>query len=243
MDQRQTGDPPSRPDAVIVAEPTNLNIVVAHRGVIRWKIRTGGRAAHSSMPEQGDNAVYRMAPVLLALKRYQKDVVPTLGTHPLCGGPTLSVGTIHGGISVNTVPDECVIEVDRRLLPGDDAQAAYEQAVRWVNDQAYDPGPITHELPYMQSRGLSDKINGPLARRWPTSSIASAAPAPKSTASATGPTRPPTDTWSPAWSSVPARSTKPIRSTNGFRWTNYTPPARSCNASRWSSTQARHEAR
>ena len=97
---------PRKPDAIVVAEPTSLNIVVAHRGVVRWRIKTGGRAAHSSLPEQGDNAIYRMAPVLLALKRYQHDVVPTLGKHALCGSPTISVGTIHGGISVNTVPDE-----------------------------------------------------------------------------------------------------------------------------------------
>lgn len=156
---------PRKPDAIVVAEPTSLDIVVAHRGVVRWRIKTGGRAAHSSLPELGDNAIYRMAPVLLALKRYQHDVVPTLGQHPLCGSPTISVGTIHGGISVNTVPDECLIEIDRRILPGDDPIAAYEHVVRWVDDHAYDPGVIVHEQPLMESCGLADRINGKLAER------------------------------------------------------------------------------
>ncbi len=156
---------PRKPDAIVVAEPTSLNIVVAHRGVVRWRIKTGGRAAHSSLPEQGDNAIYRMAPVLLALKRYQHDVVPTLGKHPLCGSPTISVGTIHGGISVNTVPDECIIEIDRRIIPGDDPRAAYEHVVRWVDDNAYDPGVVLHEQPLMESRGLADHNNGKLAER------------------------------------------------------------------------------
>ncbi len=85
---------PRQPDAIIVTEPTSLNIVVAHRGMVLWRIRCRGRAAHSSLPELGDNAIYRVAPVLLALKRYQQDIVPTLGTHPLCGRPTINVGTI-----------------------------------------------------------------------------------------------------------------------------------------------------
>ena len=154
---------PRKPDAIVVAEPTSLDIVVAHRGVVRWRIKTGGRAAHSSLPELGDNAIYRMAPVLLALKRYQHDVVPTLGKHALCGSPTISVGTIHGGISVNTVPDECLIEIDRRILPGDDPRAAYEHVVRWVENNAYDPGVVLHEAPMMESRGLADENNGQLA--------------------------------------------------------------------------------
>jgi acetylornithine deacetylase len=155
---------PRQPDAIIVTEPTSLNIVVAHRGMVRWRIRCRGRAAHSSLPELGDNAIYRVAPVLLALKRYQQDIVPTLGTHPLCGRPTINVGTIKGGISVNTVPDECVIEIDRRLLPGDDPQQAYEHVVNWVTAQAYDPYGVTHDPPGMTSTGLSDAINGELAR-------------------------------------------------------------------------------
>jgi acetylornithine deacetylase len=141
-----------------------LNIVIAHRGVVRWKIRTLGRAAHSSLPETGDNAIYRMAPVLTALRRYQKDLVPTLGTHPLCGRPSLSAGTIHGGISVNTVPDECVLEVDRRILPHDDPQAAYEHVVSWVSEQAFDPGHVIHEPPFMSSTGLNAVLNQQLAQ-------------------------------------------------------------------------------
>ena len=57
---------------------------------------------HSSQPHLGDNAVFRMARVLSVLERYGRDIVPKLASHPLCGHPTLSVGLISGGISVNT---------------------------------------------------------------------------------------------------------------------------------------------
>jgi acetylornithine deacetylase/succinyl-diaminopimelate desuccinylase-like protein len=108
-----------RPDAVVVSEPTELDVVVTHKGVVRWRCRTRGRAAHSSQPQTGHNAIYDMARVVAALERYANEVVPALGEHPLLGRPSLSVGLIAGGISVNVVPDHCVIEIDRRTLPGE----------------------------------------------------------------------------------------------------------------------------
>src|SRR5262249_33706533 len=55
---------PRRPDAAVIAEPTQLQVVVAHKGVVRWRCHTRGRAAHSSQPQMGDNAIFRMARVL-----------------------------------------------------------------------------------------------------------------------------------------------------------------------------------
>src|SRR5438067_1268556 len=56
-----------RPDAAVVAEPTGLDVVVAHKGVARWQVVTHGRACHSSAPDRGVNAIYRMARVVSAL--------------------------------------------------------------------------------------------------------------------------------------------------------------------------------
>lgn len=109
------------PDVAIIAEPTELNVVVAHRGVTRFKIRTKGRACHSSDPTQGVNAIYRMAKLVSTLQEYADNLASTVKAHPLCGSASLSVGKIIGGTSVNIVPDECVIEVDRRITPGEDA--------------------------------------------------------------------------------------------------------------------------
>ena len=111
----------SPPDVAIIAEPTELDVVVAHRGVTRFKIRTKGRACHSSDPTQGVNAIYRMANLVSALQEYANGLAATVQAHPLCGSASLSVGKISGGTSVNIVPDECVIEVDRRIAPGEDA--------------------------------------------------------------------------------------------------------------------------
>jgi len=118
--------PPSaaaRPRAAFVGEPTLLAIVIAHRGVVRWTIAQSGKSAHSAHPEQGVNAIYRMAPLLRDLEALAAEIARR-PAHPLVGPPTLSVGTIHGGHSVNTVPDHCLIEVDRRLVPGESPDAA-----------------------------------------------------------------------------------------------------------------------
>jgi acetylornithine deacetylase len=156
---------PSLPDAVVVAEPTLLDVVVAHKGVVRWRCHTGGRAAHSSMPHLGDNAFYRMARVLAAIERYAEDETPNLGEHALVGRPTLSVGVINGGISVNTVPDQCTIEIDRRVLPGEDAMEAYQQVIEYVADVTNADPLVNHDPPYIASNGLDIGRNADLAAR------------------------------------------------------------------------------
>ena len=157
-----------RPDAAIVAEPTNLDIVVAHKGVARWRCHTHGRAAHSSRPEAGDNAIYRMARVIAALERFHRQVLGGRPPHPLCGPPTLSVGTIAGGISVNTVPDRCTIEIDRRLLPGEEPASAQREVIDFIARALGDPHSaalVEHEPLLIQNAGLSDSGNRELAEQ------------------------------------------------------------------------------
>ena len=114
------------PDAAIIAEPTLLDVVIAHKGVTRFCIHTTGRACHSSDPSQGVNAIYNMAAIVQAVQEYASLLNGRVSPHPLCGSPTMSVGRVYGGASVNIVPDECTIEVDRRLIPGESASGAID---------------------------------------------------------------------------------------------------------------------
>ncbi|MCE9547679.1 MAG: M20 family metallopeptidase, partial [Planctomycetia bacterium] len=154
---------PGPPSACIVLEPTLLEVVVAHRGVVRWRCSTTGRAAHSADPSRGDNAIYKMAHVVVALEKYLRDVLPGLAHHPLCGRPTMSVGTIAGGSGVNIVPDQAMIEIDRRLIPGESPN----DAIRHIEDYLLAQGapPTHHGAPFLCDTGLSDGPNGPLAAR------------------------------------------------------------------------------
>jgi acetylornithine deacetylase/succinyl-diaminopimelate desuccinylase-like protein len=157
---------PRSPDAAIVAEPTELDVVVAHHGVVRWRCHTLGRAAHTSRPDDGLNAIYAMAQVVQEIGRYQSDFLKKAPVHPLCGRPSVCVSTIRGGISVNTVPDHATIEIDRRLGPGEQPAAAYGQLINHIAEHAsVGECRIEHEPPFMESVGLSDERNRPLAER------------------------------------------------------------------------------
>ncbi|MBI3974262.1 MAG: M20 family metallopeptidase [Chloroflexi bacterium] len=114
------GDPSV--DAAVVGEPTELRVVVAHKGCVRTRITTVGRAAHSSRPEEGINAIEHMAGVVAALREHRRTIAER--RHPLVGNPTLSIGRIWGGTAVNIVPDRCTIEIDRRTIPGENAAGA-----------------------------------------------------------------------------------------------------------------------
>lgn len=108
-------------DAAIVAEPTELRVVVASKGVLRFKVTTHGKAAHSAKPHLGNNAISHMARLVLALEDENKRLASF--AHPLLGSPTVNVGVIQGGVQVNLVPNRCTIEIDHRLLPGETASS------------------------------------------------------------------------------------------------------------------------
>jgi acetylornithine deacetylase len=105
-------------DLAIVGEPTQLQVITAHKGNVWLELSTQGLAAHGATPHLGKNAVHEMARIV--------DVLATVYAaqlrkrrHPLLGTATVNVGKISGGTQPNIVPDRCVIAVDRRLLPGD----------------------------------------------------------------------------------------------------------------------------
>jgi acetylornithine deacetylase len=164
-----------RPRQAIVAEPTLLSVVVAHKGVVRWRCRVRGRAAHSSQPERGVNAIYAMARVVHAIEQFQIQVLSQRPAHPLCGSPSVCVSTIQGGTGVNTVPDEVAIDIDRRVIPGEQSDVAYQELVDYVADdfakhavvERADCGQTTieHELPWLESPGLDDQHNREWGRR------------------------------------------------------------------------------
>jgi len=116
-----------QPEVAIVGEPSALRIVRAQRGIAWSRITTKGVAAHGSAPERGVNAIVHMAAIVGALQEKLPDI-----THPVVGGPTIGVGTIHGGDKVNMIPALCVAEIDRRTIPGETEEqvlAQFEAAI------------------------------------------------------------------------------------------------------------------
>lgn len=111
-----------RPEMVVVGEPTQMRVVAASNGFVRWRLATHGRAAHSSTPERGRNAIYDMARTVLAIE--QQHIANLSARHSLTGRGTCSINGIRGGVQHNIVPDHCEIEIDQRLAPGESAEQA-----------------------------------------------------------------------------------------------------------------------
>lgn len=111
--------------AAVVAEPTELRIIRAHKGIIRAVIAVHGTAAHSSKPHLGANAISAAARLVTA---FDEEVAGVFAGRDdgITGVPTHNVGTIHGGLQVNFVPDSCRLELDRRVLPSEDFGAVLE---------------------------------------------------------------------------------------------------------------------
>lgn len=99
--------------ALVVAEPTSNRPLCGHKGALWLKAITQGVTAHGSMPEEGVNAVYAAARAITKLEAFDFNVA----RHAVMGGPTLNVGTITGGLNVNSVPDRAEIGIDIRTLP------------------------------------------------------------------------------------------------------------------------------
>jgi len=151
--------------AAIVGEPTSLRPVIAHKGAVRWRIIAHGRAAHTSRPENGVNAIYGMVEVIEALREHLEPKLQ-LETHPLLTPPTLTVGLIGGGVGVNIVPDSCSIELDRRTLPREDPEAILAEVDEILAQvAARTPGlRIERETPYLSERGLETTPDEPIVR-------------------------------------------------------------------------------
>ncbi len=113
-------------DQGIIGEPTNLRVCPANKGRVSTKIITRGRAAHSSVPEKGVNAIAAMARVIGSFEDYNRELLGR-PPHPLCGNGRFTPGVIRGGVQVNMVPDYCELEVDRRTLPGETRASVYAE--------------------------------------------------------------------------------------------------------------------
>jgi acetylornithine deacetylase len=116
-----------RADGGIAGEPTSLRVVTACKGCVRWRIEVVGRAAHSSEPWRGADAIAAATDLLAHLRTELK---PRLAArrHPLVGSPTLVCSMIEGGQGPNTIAERCLLTFDRRTLPGESGMDGWLQA-------------------------------------------------------------------------------------------------------------------
>ena|SRR5215472_13080479 len=115
-------------DFAVVLEPTDLRLVVAHKGYAWFEIVTHGRAAHGSLPREGRDAIRMMGRVLLALDELERRIAAR-AAHPRLGPASLHASLISGGQELSSYPAECRVQIERRLLPGE-TEASAERELR-----------------------------------------------------------------------------------------------------------------
>jgi acetylornithine deacetylase/succinyl-diaminopimelate desuccinylase-like protein len=131
------------PDWAIVGEPSDLQPTIGHKGSLRKRLIFLGRAAHSSDPDAGVNAIYGASRFVLEVERWNERLRSR--SHPLYGRAVASANVISGGMKVNMIPDRCSVEVDRRLLPGETGAMALAEIEAIVDElRAGDPELVVH---------------------------------------------------------------------------------------------------
>lgn len=117
-------DPGVRPDYVVIGEPTKMQVYRGHKGRVELQVTAKGRSAHAASNHLGDNAIYKLLPVIAGIR----DLEQSLGDHEFLGHAKITVSDMHVKTpSINAVPDEAIIYVDRRMTFGETKEQAIEQ--------------------------------------------------------------------------------------------------------------------
>jgi acetylornithine deacetylase/succinyl-diaminopimelate desuccinylase family protein len=153
-------------DFAVVGEQTHNRMATAHKGVLRAAFHVRGRTSHATDPWRGRNAINGMAHLILALERYQKEVLEAR-PHPLLGPASINVGVISGGVSANVVADACTIRVDRRMVPGEEPQGVIRELQEIVAACQQADGERSYSVDSFQiSNWFQSDADSPLARRF-----------------------------------------------------------------------------
>jgi succinyl-diaminopimelate desuccinylase len=160
IDERSTDGAVSRGlggDFAITGEPTNLHIGVEAKGVLAMNIEVRGRAAHSSTPWLGDNAVLKAIDVFRAIE----SLPFSRQSSEMFDRPSINLGRIEGGDALNKVPDLCRMAVDIRFLPGQDPEEIMAQIgrigeVKITKHFVFPPVSVSRSNPYV--RALRDAV-------------------------------------------------------------------------------------
>ena len=117
-------DPQIKPDFVVIGEPTKMLVYRGHKGRLEMKVTAKGKSAHAASNHLGDNAIYKLLPIIAGIR----DLEPKLGDHEFLGHGKITVSDMHVKTpSINAVPDEAIIYIDRRMTFGETKEAVKKQ--------------------------------------------------------------------------------------------------------------------
>lgn len=125
-------DPKVRPDFVVIGEPTKMNVYRGHKGRLEFKVTAKGRSAHAASNHLGDNAIYKLLPIIKGISELE----PKLGNHAFLGNGKITVSDMLVKTpSINAVPDEAVIFIDRRMTFGETKEKVISEVQALIPDK------------------------------------------------------------------------------------------------------------
>jgi acetylornithine deacetylase len=120
-------------DAAILCEPTSLKVCIAHKGFAWIKVEVFGKAAHGSRPDKGIDAIVKAGKFLTRIEELGKGFL-TQTRHPLLGSASIHASLIKGGSELSTYPDYCLIELERRFIPGESQETIKTEIQAIIDD-------------------------------------------------------------------------------------------------------------
>ena len=132
-----------RPDFVVIGEPTKMQVYRGHKGRVEIEVISRGRSAHAASNHLGDNAIYKVLPVIEGVSKLE----PELGDDPVLGHGKITVSDMSISTpSINAVPDLAKVYIDRRVTFGETAEGAVAQVRALASQELLDKGDITVEM-------------------------------------------------------------------------------------------------
>ena len=140
-----------RADAAIVTEPTELQVAVAHRGFVHVEVETTGRAAHGSRPHLGIDAIAKMGHVLVGIEELDRRLCAN-PTHRYLGSGSVHASLVEGGQEFSSYPARCVLQAERRTIPGESVALAESELSEILEDASAADGDFSGEVRVLASR-------------------------------------------------------------------------------------------
>ena len=132
-----------KPDFVVIGEPTKMQVYRGHKGRVEMKVVSKGKSAHAASNHLGDNAIYKVLPLIEAVSKLE----PELGDHEFLGHGKITVTDMTVQTpSINAVPNECTVYIDRRVTFGEAVEDVIEQVRKLIPEANRESGDVTVEM-------------------------------------------------------------------------------------------------
>lgn len=145
------------PDAAIISEPTDMEICIGHRGLEWFEFTFYGKTVHGGKQKEGINAIQKAT---MFINRLENDLIPRIEKkmpHPIIGSPSMNYGLIKGGTQPSTVAGECILQLDRRWIPGENFKDIVQEYQQIIDELSVEDPKFKADIKVMEISYMDDK--------------------------------------------------------------------------------------